>query len=251
MINTFKRNIRLGLGVSLAALIISSAASYISINKLLESDHWVDHTFQVIQDLDGIISRFTDAETGQRGYLLTADAVFLEPYNGSKEDILELIDHVQLLTADNKTQQKDFPYLYDLVEKKYAFITNTISERRRGIPVTERRLLEGKSIMDKIRKQIRVMEQRERKLLASRTSKMDMFTTFTPMLILFASFIAVVVTYAFYRRMKNNLADNQKLQGILEHKEGVTEKNIKVISDLAEQISKGNYEVRIKDSDFS
>jgi len=250
MVNTFKRNIRLGLGISLAVLIISSAASYISIRKLLESDHWVDHTFQVIQDLDNIISRLKDAETGQRGFLLTADPVFLEPYNGSKDDIGDLIDHVQFLTADNKVQQKDFPNLRELIENKYVFITTTIADRKQGIPVTERKLLEGKAIMDQIRSLIRVMEQRERNLLVSRTSKMDMFATFTPVLILLASFIAVIVTYAFYRRMKNNLAENERLQGILEQKEEMTEKNIKVISDLAEQISKGKYDVRIRDTDL-
>ncbi|SEA66190.1 CHASE3 domain-containing protein [Pedobacter hartonius] len=250
MVNTFRRNIRLGLGISLAVLIISSAASYISIRKLLESDYWVDHTFQVIQELDNIISRLKDAETGQRGFLLTADPVFLEPYNGSKEDIGDLIDHAQLLTTDNQVQQKDFPYLRELIENKYVFINTTIADRKRGIPVTERKLLEGKAIMDHIRSLIRVMEQRERQLLVSRTSKMDTFATFTPVLILLASFIAVIITFAFYRRMKNNMAENERLQEILEQKEEMTEKNIKVISDLAEQISKGNYDVRIRDSDF-
>lgn len=250
MVNTFKRNIRLGLGISLAALIISSAASYISIRKLLESDHWVDHTFQVIQDLDNIISRLKDAETGQRGYLLTGDPVFLEPYSGSKEDVLQFTDHAQLLTADNATQQKDFPHLYDLLEKKYVFINTTIANRKRGIPVTERELLSGKSIMDQIRKQILVMEQRENKLLAIRTSKMDMFAVFTPILILLASLVAAVVTYAYYRRMKTNLADNERLQELLERKEETTERNIRTISNLAEHIAKGNYDARIKDSDF-
>lgn len=250
MVNTFKRNIRLGLGISLAALIISSSASYFSIGKLLESDRLVDHTFKVIQHLDQIISRLKDAETGQRGYLLTADPVFLEPYMGSKSDVDELIDQVQLLTSDNAAQQKDIPFLHKLIEEKYVFISTTIANRKRGIPVTERELLSGKAVMDQIRKQIQLMEQRENKLLVSRTSKMDMFAVFTPILILVASIVALVVTYAFYRRMKTNLADTERLQEMLERREETTEKNIKVISDLAEQISKGNYEVRIKDSDL-
>jgi CHASE3 domain sensor protein len=250
MVNTFKKNIRLGLGISLAALIISSAASYISIGKLLESDRLVDHTFRVIQDLDNILSRMKDAETGQRGYLLTGDAVFLEPYTGSKDDVMQFVDHVQLLTADNPAQQKDFLYLHELIEKKYILVSKTISDRQRGIPVTTGKLLEGKYIMDNIREQIAKMEKRERQLLVSRTSNMDRFATFTPILILLASGIAVAITYAFYRRMKNNLNDTQQLQDQLEEQERVTENNIKVISGLAEQISKGNYDIRIRDSDL-
>lgn len=250
MVNTFKRNILLGLGISLAALIISSGASYISIKKLLDSEEWVEHTTKVIQGFDGIISRIKDAETGQRGYLLTDDTVFLEPYTGSKDDVMTYFDQVQLLTIDNMAQQKDFPYLEKLIRDKYAFIEKTIADKRRGIPVTVSTLLSGKRIMDKIRKQVRTMEQREQKLMISRTSKMNSFATYTPILILFASLVAVIVTYAFYRRMRNNLLDNERLHEELERKEAATEQQIKVISDLAEKIAKGNYDVRIKDTDL-
>jgi CHASE3 domain sensor protein len=250
MVSTFKRNIILGLGISLTTLIISSVASYISIQKLVESDYWVDHTFKVIQDLDYVLSRIKDAETGQRGYLLSGDPVFLEPYNGSKQDILDHIDHVQLLTADNNSQQKEFPVLQGLIRDKYAFIDGTIADRKIGRPVTTARLLYGKGIMDKIRQKIRLMEQREQKLMLSRTARVSAFATYTPILIVFASILAIIITYAFYRRMRSNLDDTQRLQDELEKKEQDTEKHIKVISELAEQISKGNYDIRVKDSDL-
>jgi len=250
MVNTFKRNIRLGLGISLFALILSSAASYISIRELLNSDQWVNHTSQVIQVLDNILSRMKDVETGQRGYLLTGDPVFLEPYNGSKTDVNDYVNHVQALTADNKWQQKDFPYLHALINKKYEIVDHSIADKKRGIPVNTRILLAGKDIMDHIRNQIHLMKVREQKLMVIRTSKMNAFAAFTPILILLAAIISVIVTYIFYRRMKNNLKENQFLMEELEKKEKNTQKNIQVISDLAEQLSKGNYDIRIKDSDL-
>lgn len=250
MVSTFKRNIILGLGISLTTLIISSVASYISIQKLVESDFWVDHTFKVIQEFDYVLSRIKDAETGQRGYLLAGDPVFLEPYNGSERDILAHIDQVQLLTADNNAQQKDFPALQELIKEKYAFIDGTIADRRNGRPVTTARLIYGKGIMDHIRQKVHVMENREQKLMISRTARVSAFATYTPILIVFASLLAVIITYAFYRRMRTNLDDTQKLQDQLEKKEQDTEKHIKVISELAEQISKGNYDIRVKDSDL-
>jgi CHASE3 domain sensor protein len=246
MVNTFKRNILLGLGISLAALIISSAASYISIGKLVDSESWVAHTSKVIQGLDNINSRIKDAETGQRGFLLTGDDVFLDPYKGSKEDVMSYFDTVQLLTADNAAQQKDFPSLEKLIHQKFEFIDKTIADKRRGIPPTFSTLLAGKSIMDQIRTKINAMEKREQQLMVTRTSKMNLFATYTPLLILLASLIAVVVTYMFYRRMKNNLLDNQRLQEELERKEDATGKQIREISELADKIAKGNYEVRIE-----
>lgn len=250
MLRTFKRNILLGLGLSLAALVISSTASYISIKKLLDSQNWVDHTTKVLQGLDNLVSRIKDAETGQRGYLLTGDMVFLEPYTGSEDDVMTYFNEVKSLTADNAAQQKDFPALEKLVQKKYSLIDKTIADRKRGIPVTFTGLLVGKNIMDSLRTQVRIMEQREQKLMITRTSTMDRLGLYTPILILIASLIAFIVTYAFYRRMKNNLLDNQRLQFELERKEADTEKHIKVISDLAEKIAKGDYNIRVKDSDF-
>lgn len=250
MVNTFKRNILLGLGISLAALIISSAASYISIGKLVDSEAWVEHTSEVIQGLDNIISRIKDAETGQRGYLLTGESVFLDPYKGSKDDVLTYFDRVQLLTADNPEQQKDFPELEKLINDKFKFIDKTIADKKRGIPPTISTLLAGKKIMDQIRSRIVTMEQREQKLMISRTSDMDLFANYTPILIVFASIIALIITYAFYRRMKNNLLDNERLQQVLKDKEKTTEQQIKVISELAEKVAKGRYDVRIEDKDL-
>ncbi|WP_158796155.1 CHASE3 domain-containing protein [Pedobacter sp. L105] len=250
MVNTFKRNIRLGLGISLLALILSSTASYVSIRKLLESNEWLNHTSVVIQGLDDILSRMKDVETSQRGYLLTGDQVFLEPYTGSREDVTTDVDHIQLLTADNKWQQKDIPYLNSLINQKYAIVDRTISDKKNGISVTKTSLLEGKGIMDHIRKQIHLMKYREHQLMVARTSRVNRFATFTPLLILLASLVAVVVTFVFYRRMKANLADNQFLMEELERKEKSTQKNIAMISNLAEQLAKGNYDVRIKDNDL-
>jgi len=250
MINTFKRNIRLGLGISLLALIISSGASYISIRKLLDSDQWVNHTSQVIKGLDDIISRMKDVETGQRGYLLSGDPVFLEPYNGSRQDVTDYVSHVQFLTEDNKWQQKDFPYLNALINKKYEIVNRTIADKKRGIPVSVRTLLAGKDIMDHLRKQVGLMKYREHHLMIIRTSRMNNFAVFTPILILIASLVSVVVTFIFYRRMKDNLLANELLMGELEKREKNTQKNIKVISELAEQLAKGNYDIRIKDEDL-
>ncbi|SHN07139.1 CHASE3 domain-containing protein [Chitinophaga sp. CF418] len=61
-------------------LVVSSVASFFSIRNLLQSAFWVDHTNAVIYRLENTLSFMKDAETGQRGYLLTGDEDFLEPY---------------------------------------------------------------------------------------------------------------------------------------------------------------------------
>ncbi len=80
MKNSFKRNIVIGFGFSLLLLILSSTASFISIRNLISSAGWVDHTNQIILELEKVNSLLTEAETSQRGYLLTGDPEFIAPF---------------------------------------------------------------------------------------------------------------------------------------------------------------------------
>ncbi len=81
--NAFKRNLLIGYSVSLVLLILSAVASYISINNLRSSVNAVNHTNEVLKNLDNIILSLKEGEAGQRGFLLTNDDKFLEPYKGS------------------------------------------------------------------------------------------------------------------------------------------------------------------------
>ncbi|WP_432710079.1 CHASE3 domain-containing protein, partial [Pedobacter sp.] len=71
MQKTLKKNLRVGLGLSLIVLFISSLASYVSISNLIRSSSLVAESNEVLSTLDSVISNVKDAETGQRGYLLT------------------------------------------------------------------------------------------------------------------------------------------------------------------------------------
>jgi len=249
MTKKYTRNILFSFAVSIVILLISSIASYFSIIKLLESEKWVSHTFQVIDRLDFIISRMKDAETGQRGYLLTDDKVFLEPYTGSQQEVTDTLEIVSALTSDNAVQQRNIPVLEKMIAQKYALIKKTITDKDRGIPVTEPVLLQGKQIMDGIRIEVRNMEAVESQLLLSRQKDLKKFTNYTPILVALGALISLLITGIFYRRVQRNLDENNKLEQELQLKNVKTQQEIEVISDMAKKISEGNYNARIKDSD--
>ena len=50
---------------------------------LVEAAHWREHTYEVLNSLDETVGQLSDAETGQRGYLLTGDETYLEPYRAA------------------------------------------------------------------------------------------------------------------------------------------------------------------------
>lgn len=241
----YKRNLIIAFTFSLAILIFSAVISYESVTELLDSQEWVDHTALVKSDLESLISTMKDAETGQRGYLLTGDETFLEPYTGSKEKVMGYFEHVRELTQDNKTQQNDFDKLDSLITQKFSVINQTISDRRKSILPAVPVLLKGKAIMDATRALIKVMIERENKLMILRTAKANRFASYTSISILAASLISVIISIAFYLKMVNDNNAVAELEKNLRDKKQQTEKQIDGISNVAQQIADGNYNVRI------
>ena len=80
MDNNFRRNLIVSSAISVLILIVSSTASFLSINSLLESNNLVNHTQKIIYNLNNSQRLMLDAQAGVRGYLVTGNDVFLERY---------------------------------------------------------------------------------------------------------------------------------------------------------------------------
>ena len=95
----------LGLLIGLGFFAVSGTIAYRNIQTLRESDTAVRHTHSVLIALDELLSTAQDAETGQRGYLLTGTQAYLEPYNSAVAALAARMDSVVTLTQDNPAQQ--------------------------------------------------------------------------------------------------------------------------------------------------
>ena len=129
MRSTFKGNLIISFSLSLLLLIISSVASYFSIINLLKSSEEVDKTSETIINLENVISALKDAETGQRGYLLTGDTRFLEPYQGTHERALAAQKKVRNAATTN-TQRADADSLKSLIDTRIAALQQLIDMNR-------------------------------------------------------------------------------------------------------------------------
>ncbi len=242
---SLKSNLRLGLGLSLLILILSSLASFVSISNLIKSSNQVAHTNRVLNNLESIISTLKDAETGQRGYLLTGNQIFLEPYTGARDRVNNLFEQVRLETEDNPYQQKKLDELKVILDTRLIIIEKTIDNKRNNGEVIEASLLDGKTYMDSCRRIIQNMEDEERRLLAVRTGDLSKFASYTPILILIASALSLLITIFFYRKVASDFDIRVKLQENLERLNLETDKRIQVIQGIARQISGGDYSVRL------
>jgi diguanylate cyclase (GGDEF)-like protein len=135
---------------------------------------WVIHTHEVLNSAEKLLSSMTDAETGQRGYLLTGDPAYLDPYlKGLSSSELSFIK-LYSLTSDNPKQTKRLNNIKIFMEKMFEELKITIElyksenteDKRKAIDILKKN--SGKEIMDEIRLEIISFENDENILLDKR-----------------------------------------------------------------------------------
>ena len=246
---SLKRNLLIGFGISLLILILSSVASYISIKNLLSSAQLVDHSNIVSNEAGEVISTMKDAETGQRGYLLTGDAIFLQPYNGSYDKVIEMIADLKDLTKDNPIQQVNVGELSTIIGHRFSMLQDLIDEKREKNVVDVAGLKEGKDFMDSTRGIVKKIQVEEQDLLVARTASVNKFSSFTPVLVVLAALLAILITIIFYFKVRKDINDKIKLQEALEDKDRETTARINVIQNIAGKISNGEFDIRVSDAE--
>jgi methyl-accepting chemotaxis protein len=168
---TFGKKIAAGFALSLVLLMVIGTVSYLSIGKLTRTNQWITHTHDVLERIDRVLSLLKDAETGQRGYLITGDEAFLEPYHASTGELPEVVKELRKLTADNPNQQKRLDAAEPLIAAKLAELKQTIDLRRKGDSDEAVRVVrggEGKRFMDDLRRVLDDMGNEERGLRKQR-----------------------------------------------------------------------------------
>ncbi len=93
-----------GFAISVLAIFAIGFLSYRSIAWRAEGMRLVAHTLEVTRELDGLLSTYKDAETGQRGYLLTGESRYLAPYDAAVTSIDGKVARLRELIADNPRQ---------------------------------------------------------------------------------------------------------------------------------------------------
>jgi signal transduction histidine kinase len=151
---------------------VNTWLAFNSLRVLEQSQYWVEHTYQVIAQVEIILGSVKDAETGQRGFLITGDDQFLQPYKDALGDLPGELDSFQTLTADNAAQQRWIAEMRVRVFRRLALLQKGIEMRRGGENQSEAALAAtggGKVEMDALRGLANQMENEERRLLAVRT----------------------------------------------------------------------------------
>jgi signal transduction histidine kinase/DNA-binding response OmpR family regulator/CHASE3 domain sensor protein len=248
MKNNFKRNLLISSLVSLLVLMISSMASYFSIRSLLNSNFWVNHTQEVIYNLNEGSAIVTEAQTSMRGYLITGDEQFVERYSDAETRSNNYFEKVQELTVDNALQQKQLKELKELRVNFFKYLNNQIVKKRLGKQTVVFDLNEGRTMMNDLRAKIKSIENIEQTLLKERGENSERYGNYSLILIVVAFIIAFVISIVFLFRILKDYNERLVLQNELEKKDKETAERIEAISTIASNISNGNYDIRVNDT---
>lgn len=247
MKQTLTRNLQIGFGFTLLLLIISSVLSYVSIQNLLTSSAMVDHSNQVVAELESVMSTMKDAETGQRGFLLTGKDEFLEPYKGAYGKALTTTNKVLGLTIDNPRQQANVKKIKNILLKRLDILQDILDQRQKGLALTVEELRKGRIAMDDLRQAVSNAETEEKTLLAARVEKLQSFTGLTPLIIIFAAILSIVVSVFSYLKVTADMSERMRLQRELEIKEEEVSRRLMIIQNIAGKIAGGDYGIRVDD----
>jgi len=95
-----------GYGVILTLMAVVSLVVYFGITSMLDASRWVNHTYEVIRKAEAVGAAMIDMETGQRGFMITGEDEYLEPFNSGIKVFAHMIAEGQQLTSDNLAQGK-------------------------------------------------------------------------------------------------------------------------------------------------
>ncbi|PBJ16076.1 response regulator [Flavobacterium sp. ACN6] len=247
MDSNFKRNLLISSSISLLILMISSTASFLSIKSLLDSNAWVNHTQDVIYNLNTASSIITDAQTSMRGYLISGNKEYLEEHYNAEKEVNTYFEKLDELTVDNPAQQKRLNELKPLRANFFKYLHNQVVKKQLGGANVTFDLQEGKKMMDELRSKFKSIEKSEQVLLKERIANSERYGNYSFVLIIVAFIIAMIITVVFFARILKDHNERALLQKELERKDVETAERLEVISGIATQISAGNYDVQIDD----
>jgi methyl-accepting chemotaxis protein len=159
--------------VPLVVLSVVGTFAYRNTGTLERNSDLVAHTYKVMGAVEEIAGALKDAETGQRGYLITGEDRYLEPYRTASAALAAKIQAVATLTSDNPAQQERISKLRPLVDAKLAELQETVDLRRtQGFAAALAVVLtdQGKTVMDQIRAVLTELTEAESSLLAVRAA---------------------------------------------------------------------------------
>jgi signal transduction histidine kinase/CHASE3 domain sensor protein/ActR/RegA family two-component response regulator len=201
--------------LALVPLVIIVVASFRNMSALLETGEWVRHTQDVKIDLGNLLAHVTDAETGMRGFVITGNEKFLEPYHNALRVIDHDFDDLQRLTGDNAEQKRRLDAIKFVFADKLNHMSTTIAVRRADGFAAAQNLVAteyGKKKMDAVRVIVAAMNSAESQLLQQRQAAMKQHTRDTRIVFGISALTGVLIALSAMASVSRELRKRRRVE---------------------------------------
>jgi signal transduction histidine kinase len=179
MLFSVTNKMRSGYILAFLFLMISYFIMFFTIQKLKKGTNIIEHTYNVVNKLEELKGEMTDVETGARGYIITKDARFLDPYHSGKKNIPLMIEQLKKLVSDNKEQQNSLNALNHWIKLKMDYMAAGIAVfQDNGFKISEEVPISrepSRKAMDSVRGYIAKMKNTEDNLVYQRKTNLTRF----------------------------------------------------------------------------
>ena len=169
----------IGFGIIILIMLAVIGNTYINFVKESEAVKWNVHTYKVIQESDCLLMSLLDMETGARGYVITGNESFLEPFNKGNSSYENHYDKLKQLTEDNSEQQQRLYNINNKYKEWVEWEKNIIIAKRKEVSSGKLKLEDliaivqsgyGKNMMDELRSILGDINNEEERLLLNRNA---------------------------------------------------------------------------------
>lgn len=194
--------------ISVAIIFFIGGITFKHITVLKKSSAFVSNSHEVNAELERLISYIKDAETGQRGYILSNDKSFLKPYYNSKGLVRKSFKRVTRLTSHSRTQQSNLKKLLYFINKRQNYLSKSLYMIEQGKyekEIFKTNLIVGKQTMDSIRHKVEDMMITQQKLLKNRQKEYELTMNYTPLLIYLTLITTLILITIAFIKMNRDL----------------------------------------------
>lgn len=215
-------------------LLLLSFTLYRQVKDLISSYGAINKTTIVELKLQQILSSLKDAETAQRGFLLTRDSLFLEPYYGAYKSCKNLLSQLHVFISTSSAQAHNLNELTTLVEVRFKTFSSIIHQfNKPGIneETKKNHLLRGKASMDRIQYLINEIIGFEQASMKGKERKRIRHSYMAPMYAFILIITALALLISFYDRTIKQLHRSRRL--------------LKKLRVMNERLKQSNYELKL------
>jgi PAS domain S-box-containing protein len=224
------------LALTLVILMTMSWFSYQYSVHAREANNLEDRTFVVINEFGDLLSSLKDAETGQRGFIITGDREYLEPYNESLSLLDRHLSTLRNLTSDNPSQQRLLSTIEPLIRARLSTLDEIIKLRStKGLQSASDRIKMGmgKNTMNSLRELVGQALGEEKELLRVRSTLEKKYANRVVYSLLFGGILSSIILVTLYAALWREYAKRLIIEGELSvHRDQLEEQTVELTQSL-------------------